>query len=98
MIENASKINNLHLALKKEYFDAVRDGSKTHEYRLISPHWVKRLIWRKYDSIVLTLGYPARGDHSRRLVRPWRGYATQTITHPHFGPQPVHVFAIEVRG
>lgn len=97
MPSDKTQSTTLHLALKKEYFDAVRDGSKTHEYRLISPHWVKRLVCRKYDSIVLTLGYPARGDHSRRLVRPWRGYTTQTITHPHFGPRPVHVFAIEVR-
>lgn len=91
-------MSDLVLPLKREYFEAIRDGSKTEEYRLVTPYWVRRLAGHAYDRIVLTLGYPARGDHARRIVRPWRGYTIKTITHPHFGPEPVQVYAINVKG
>jgi hypothetical protein len=88
----------LHLPLKREYFEAIRDGRKPEEYRLCNAYWTKRLPspFGIYDRIVLTLGYPARDDHAKRLVLPWRGYTIKTITHPHFGPAPVSVFAIRV--
>lgn len=88
--------NTLHLSLKAEYFDAIRDGTKPKEYRLLTPYWAKRLIGRSYARIVLTKGYPARDDHARRLTRAWRGYEITTVQHPHFGPVPVKVFAIDV--
>lgn len=86
----------LHLQLKREYFEAIRDGSKPEEFRLRTEHWRKRLEGREYEQIMLTLGYPARNDHTRRLVRCWRGFSVKTITHPHFGPDPVLVYAINV--
>lgn len=89
-------MRTLTLSLKREYFDAIRDGSKTEEFRLVTPYWRKRLEGKAFDDIVLTLGYPARYDWTRRLLRPWRGYEIKTITHPHFGPDPVQVFAIRV--
>lgn len=88
---------DLHLALKGEYFDAIKARTKGEEFRLQTPYWHKRLVGRAYDCIVLTKGYPARGDAERRLVLPWRGYRATTITHPHFGPDEVAVFAIDVR-
>lgn len=87
----------LTLALKGEYFDAIRAGTKSEEFRLLTPYWRKRLEGRTYDHIELTRGYPARGDIARRLSLPWRGYRVTTITHPHFGPDPVEVFAINVQ-
>ncbi|ASR06921.1 RNA-binding protein [Rhizobium leguminosarum bv. viciae] len=94
----------LQLALKAEYFDAIRDGTKAEEYRLVTPYWIKRLyrttnggFHRKFDSIVLTKGYPKRGDPERTIELPWRGFRLKTITHPHFGPDPVEVFAISVQ-
>lgn len=88
----------LTLALKGEYFDQIKAGTKTEEYRLCTPFWQKRLRspfgW--VDRIVLTRGYPSRDDHTRRLELPWRGYTIKTITHPHFGPEPVEVYAIKV--
>ncbi|UBB18315.1 ASCH domain-containing protein [Comamonas odontotermitis] len=90
-------MTTLHLPLKREYFEAIRDGTKTEEFRLCTPHWAKRLEGRTYNEIVLTLGYPARGDHARRLVRPWRGFTIKTITHQHFGLEAVQVYAIDVR-
>ncbi len=94
----------LVLPLKAEYFDAIRDGTKTEEYRLANAYWSKRLIvggergilHRSFAGIVLTNGYPSRDDHSRRLELPWKGFTRKTITHPHFGPNPVEVFAIDV--
>ena len=41
---------NLHLNLKFEYFDAIREGRKPFEYRIDNEYWRKRLIGRKYDN------------------------------------------------
>ncbi len=90
------KGDTLHLPLKREYFLAIRDGAKAWEYRLRTPYWCKRIEGRQYGVLVLSDGYPPRTDLLRRLVLPWRGYELQTITHPHFGPGPVEVFAIRV--
>lgn len=90
-------MSDLHLALKGEYFDAIQNGTKDEEYRLRTPYWSQRLVGRSYDRIVITRGYPSADDASRRIVRPWRGYRLATITHPHFGADPVAVFAIAVR-
>ena len=91
-------MRTLTLSLKREYFEAIRDGSKVEEFRLCTPYWQQRLKspFGYYDQIVLTLGYPPRDDESRRLVRPWAGFTIKTITHPHFSPDPVEVFAIRV--
>lgn len=94
----------LQLALKAEYFDAIRDGHKTEEYRLDNEFWQKRLIIggargvlaRSFDAIILTKGYPKRGDPDRTMELPWQGWERKTIQHPHFGAEPVSVFAIRV--
>lgn len=97
----------LQLALKAEYFDAIRDGAKLEEYRLANEYWGRRLHHRlssgqieprKFSGLVLTKGYPKRGDPERTLDLPWRGFIKKTITHPHFGSEPVFVFAIDVAG
>ncbi len=89
-------MSDLILPLKAEYFHAIKNGSKPWEYRLRTPFWQKRIEGRTYDRVVLTLGYPAADDHARRLVLPWQGYREETLTHPHFGPDPVDVYAIHV--
>lgn len=94
----------LQLALKAEYFDAIKAGTKQEEYRLANAYWTKRLNYdgkvhlhaRSFSGIVLTKGYPKAGDPDRTLELPWRGFVRKTITHPHFGPEPVEVFAIDV--
>lgn len=86
----------LCLNLKGEYFDQVADGTKPYEYRLCTDYWRKRLVGRLYDGIIIKRGYPKRDDTSKIIQRPWRGYEAQTILHPHFGPDPVEVFAIRV--
>ncbi|MDO3512601.1 ASCH domain-containing protein [Ralstonia pseudosolanacearum] len=86
----------LVLPLRGDFFDQIQAGTKCEEYRLCTPHWRRRLEGRTFDRIELMRGYPRRDDSARRLSRPWRGYIIKTITHPHFGPEPVQVFAIRV--
>jgi len=95
-------VKNLQLAVKGEYFDAMKRGEKVEEYRLVNSYWSKRLIDatsglpREFDRLIITKGYPDRNDESRRIDVLYRGYEIKTITHPHFGPAPVRVFAIKV--
>ncbi|MDO9236188.1 MAG: ASCH domain-containing protein [Aquabacterium sp.] len=86
----------LHLNLKAEYFDQIKAGVKPHEFRLQTPYWCLRLLGKSFDGIVLKKGYPKAGDPDRTIERPWRGIEQQKITHPHFGANPVAVFAIRV--
>lgn len=86
----------LHLNLKAEYFDQIAKGEKPFEYRLCTPYWAKRLVGRNFDQVHIKKGYPPASDASRTLVRPWRGFEVQTITHQHFGIGSVQVYAIHV--
>tara|TARA_R100000773_G_C4193593_1_gene98572 strand:+ start:592 stop:849 length:258 start_codon:yes stop_codon:yes gene_type:complete len=47
----------LHLNLYRKYFDAILDGSKTIEFRDITPYWSKRLEGKHYDVIKFRNGY-----------------------------------------
>lgn len=89
-------MTDLVLPLKRQWFEDIRLGLKPEDFRLVNDYWTKRLVGKKYDRVICTLGYPKRDDHSRRMVKPWRGFLEKTITHPHFGPLPVRVFAINV--
>ena len=88
-------VRPLRLNLKGCYFDAIKSGIKTHEYRL-AEKWEKRLAVKTYDEIHLLRGYPKRGDEIRILRRAWNGYTVEMIQHPHFGDKPVRVVAIDV--
>lgn len=87
---------NLQLAVNGEYFDQMKSGEKTEEYRLVTSFWSKRILARNYDRLIITRGYPKRDDASKRIEVPYAGYEVKVITHPHFGPDPVEVFAIKV--
>lgn len=86
---------DLHLNLKGEYFDAIKCGQKVFEYRL-HEKWAARLDGRTFERIWIKRGYPKAGDRECIIERPWRGFELQTITHPHFGAEPVKVCAIRV--
>lgn len=87
---------NLQLAVNGEYFDQMKRGEKVEEYRLVNPYWGNRIFGRWYDRLIITRGYPKRDDMSKRIDVPYDGYEVKVITHPHFGPEPVKVFAIKV--
>jgi len=86
----------LQLAVNGEYFDAMKRGEKVEEFRLVNPYWGRRLFRRDYDRLVITRGYPKREDTSRRIDIAYDGFEIKTITHKHFGSDPVKVFAIKV--
>lgn len=90
------KSETITIPIKGVYFDQIKSGKKTEEYRLATPFWKKRLEGRNYKTIVLTKGYPKRTDTERRLSIKWNGCELKTIQHPHFGPDPVEVYAIDV--
>lgn len=85
---------NLQLNVKSEYFDDVKSGIKGEEYRVFNDYWSKRLNGVEYYEIHYKKGYPKRGDMSKTLIFPYKGYTVRTITHKHFGQEPVKVFAI----
>lgn len=89
-------MRTLHLNLKGEYFDAIKAGTKLREYRLNTARWRKMVEGREYDRILIKRGYPKAGDAERVIERAWAGFDIETITHPHFGPEPVLVFSIRV--
>jgi hypothetical protein len=91
-------MRTLFLSLKGEYFDQIKARIKPKEYRLVTPFWKKRLENKAYDRILFTLGYPAVYEVEKRFAVAWKGCQIETITHPHFGPDPVEVFAIDATG
>lgn len=88
----------LTIPVKGIYFDQIASGAKPREYRLVNEYWTKRLVDRAYDQVVLTRGYPKGGgvEGVTRLTRQWKGCVIERLTHEHFGPYPVFVFAIDV--
>ena len=88
---------DFHCNVKGVYFNQALSGDKPFEYRLRTPYWKKRIEGREYKNIIYKHGYPKKGDKSKTLIFPWRGYELQTITHPHFGNDPVDVYAIVLK-
>lgn len=95
-LATGNQVNVLTLNLKSEYFEQIKAGTKTEEYRIVNTYWQKRIENRQYDQIHLLKGYPKKGDKSRTIVRPWRGYTIKTMLHPHFGENAVQVYAIKL--
>ena len=85
-------MTDLHLHVKTIYFRQIESGEKVTEYRLASDHWINLLIDRKYNNVVIHNAFKP-GDHNR-LTFNYRGFVREIITHPHFGPDPVKVYAI----
>ena len=90
-------MTDLVLAVKREYFDAIKSGEKTEEYRLCNEYWRSRLKPGKmYRNVIITMGYPKRDDNERRITFPYVGWEKKEITHKHFGSDPVEVYAIQL--
>ena len=61
----------------KHWFDMFASGEKNEEYRALTPYWARRLTqktstghlrFKRFDEVVITCGYPAKSDKTRRLV------------------------------
>ena len=86
----------LTLHLKGEYWRQIRNGDKTHEYRLCTPRNCRLLEGKEFDRVNLWLGYPPGEQIDKLLIRGCGGVTRTTITHEHFGPDKVEVFDIKL--
>lgn len=95
----------LHLHVKKEYWEQVRDKLKNKEYRIIKPYWTNKLYHRTLKSYTKTYRYSKRdydliyyylGYTNHKLIFEYNGFARTTIKHKEFGDKPVNVFAIDL--
>jgi hypothetical protein len=62
ILREERKTRVLHLTLKKKWFDLVRSGKKTTEFREAKPYWDSRLMFKNgtfriYDEVHITNGY-----------------------------------------
>lgn len=89
-------MSNLILPVKKKWFNLIKSGQKTEEYRLVNDYWKKRLVGKTYDRVIVTLGYPQKDDFDRRLVFIWGGFEIKTIVHEEFGNRSIEVFSIKL--
>ena len=64
--------------LKKEWFEKIKSGEKTHEYRQRTDYWYRRLFYYWYktknkesfddkETICFACGYPHKDDKEKRL-------------------------------
>lgn len=58
--------------LKKEWFEKIKSGEKTHEYRILNDYWNTRISKfydvQKYHQVCrFCLGYPSADDTDRIL-------------------------------
>ena len=64
--------------LKKEWFDKIKSGEKTHEFREVKEYWFKRLFLYSHilcrqtmlplhNECVFCCGYPEKENTSKRL-------------------------------
>ena len=93
----------LHLNLKSEYFNDIKNGKKDFEYREYNDHWMKRLSQRHYDEVHFKCGYPKKDDTDKIIIRKYVGYVIKEIKHKHFFNEkendlPIKVFAIFTKG
>lgn len=50
-------MSNLPLVLKYHWFDEIKSGRKTHEYRERSIYWATRLESKHFDTVTFQRGY-----------------------------------------
>lgn len=90
------KTETLVVNVKREYFEAMKAGIKTEEYRLKTPYWQKRLEGKHFDYVEVCLGYPKADDHERRLTFECKGIKTALVSHPIWANEPKFVYAIQL--
>jgi hypothetical protein len=64
-------MNTLKLTLKKQWFDLIKEGIKTEEYREIKPYWFERLVFQYEKAFKYCTGY----DYKQQL------YVNEGIQH-----------------
>ena len=84
----------LFMTIKRQYFDEIKAGTKTEEYRLVKPHWVNKLVGKEYTHIIFQNGY---SRNAPRIEAEYLGYEVKNIKHEFFGNEDVSVFALKLR-
>lgn len=93
-MKNQSK-KILRLPVKTEYFNQIKAGTKTEEYRIIKEYWGKRIV-KEYDEVWITLGYPSSSEQDKIIKFKFTGYEVKNITHKEFRNKEVEVYAIKL--
>ena len=79
----------LHLHVKTEYYNQVKDGTKKEEYRKFKQYWAKRLNSKTYDLIYYYKGYT-----QEKMIFKFNGWRLDMIQHKEFGDKPVLAYRI----
>ena len=87
----------LFLSVKKKYFEMIKQGIKTEEYRELNNYWFKKLVNKNYDEIIISLGYPKKNDISKRISFKYEGYTLGNIKHEEWNYENKRVFAIKLQ-
>ena len=85
--------NDLFLILKGKYFEEIRSGIKTSEYRLCTDFWRKRLMSKPWRTVTFQLGYNRNAPRIRKRIV---DISETTVKYEFFGPDPVRVFEIRL--
>ena len=64
------------LHLKKQWFEKIKSGEKTHEYRIANDYWHTRIqnlidkgnLYGESIGIVFKLGYPKKDNENNSLI------------------------------
>ena len=73
------KPQDLVLHLKFKWFDKIKSGEKTEEYRETTEYWQRRIQLHHFDRIVLLRGYPSVRTKENCIMFPWNGYVIKRI-------------------
>lgn len=96
-------MKKLHLHVREIYFREIKAGTKRTEFRAVTPYWMKffqfkrvggKSSYKRFDGIVIYNAYKS-GVHQQIHFK-WSGLRLTRIQHPHFGPRPLTVFAIDL--
>lgn len=94
-MKKQSKKRILRLPVKTEYFNQIKEGTKTEEYRIVKEYWGKRIV-KEYDEVWITLGYPSSSEQDKIIKFKFTGYEEKEIIHKEFGNKPTRVYAIKL--
>lgn len=65
--------------LKKEWFDKIKSGEKTHEYREVKPYWTKRILTE-------CSGVGTKDKRYKKYEKNFTSYLNKGFSFPQFHP------------
>lgn len=86
-------METLFIVIKQTYFDQIKAGTKTEEYRMVTKYWKKRIEGRRYTHIIFQAGYRKDADKMQVV---YNGYTSRFLKHEFFGNNEVYVYALKL--